>query len=250
MIMKKLILLASLMAMGMFSMPAQAVYTTVYNPPGSEAYMTDILDHIYGGSFITHHLQGASVYTNASGVIATRVSDDGLGGLLNLISGTPTSADDKIWTDGIASLTVEARFAAYSQQFGYDTGSGYTKVFDVIGSGFSVTGSGTVTFTPGSTWNWVRSGTGGTWYSDPSKNDDRIDHMVTYQITGLGDGLTTWLVFWEDIKGGYMVYGSDRDFNDMVVEIKAAPIIPSPGAILLGGIGVCLVGWMRRRKTV
>jgi len=232
---------------------AQAGFTNVLNPPAAEAYMTDILDNVYGGAFDNHHIQGASVYTNGAGVTATRVSDYGLGGLLNLVSGTPISADDKTWTDGIADITVQAKFAAYSQEFGYDAGSGYNMIFAVGGDGYSVSGSGTVDFDPGSTWNWVRSGEGGTWYSDPSNNSDYRDHMVTYQITGLDDdGYTTWLVFWEDLKiGGYSrcCCGSDRDYNDLVVEIKAT-VIPAPGAVLLGGIGVALVGWLRRRRTL
>lgn len=46
--------------------------------------------------------------------------------------------------------------------------------------------------------------------------------------------------------GGWRQVGID---NLEVVKCECHPI-PAPGAILLGGIGVGLVGWMRRRRTL
>ncbi len=220
-------LIYGLCASTLFVASVYGGFTTVMSPPGGEFTHKQIFECTYGGTFTASGLD----FINGGGsgtITATRVDDNDIAGLLNLLTGSPGSGDDDIWTDGIASCTAEARFAGNSQEFGYRVSSfSYVKLFDVSGASCSATGGpATVTFGTGATWEWARANDSDSGpldnphYSDEPSNSDGLDHMVTYAITGVpGVPVTTrvWAVFFEDVSGG----GSDRDFNDLMVEVRA-----------------------------
>ena len=232
---------------------ARANLTTVHAPYSGEASQAQILSHVYGGTFGPAGFSEPS-YTNGP-VTATRVDDflagGGPGTDLHLVLPAPGgSTTDQLWVDGIAIASAEAKFAAYSQKFGYKDVGSYVNLFDVTGSQYAVSGDASHQFSMGVPWNWARSGQGGNFYSQQSANQDKSDHMVTYQISGLAGldpGETVWMLFWEDLPGSFTSGSSDRDFNDLAVEVRATPV-PLPGADILAMIGFAGLSVLRYRR--
>jgi len=181
----------------------------------------------------------------------------GPGGILDQLYGLANlqrvpDAIDTFWVPANGNATATAKFAAFTQNFGYIPDEGepgfvddsFQSLFTVPGgtNGIGLGGPSAVLNSGNVGFLWaLNPSSGRQWTSLPSKNDDGLDHMVTWEIT---DTPNTWVIAWEDLNGG-----GDRDFNDLVVEVSLAPV-PIPPAILLLGSGlVAMIGIRRRLKS-
>jgi hypothetical protein len=213
-----------------------AATVRVYPPRPGELGHREILDALYGGSFSAQDVD----YVNGglTGAVSAIRQEDFLFpmGVMSLTAGDDDSAADALWTDGSFTAFAVARYATEPHQFGFDRGSGYEHLLTATGTGVNVS-EGTSMDLTAETWSWVLEGTGcqGVFYSEPQRNSDRHDHMVTYRIDGLDRDGATWLLFWED-EAGFFGLGSDRDFNDLVVEVRTAPEPASVAMMILGGL--------------
>jgi hypothetical protein len=238
-----------------------AAFSTVNQPPTGEAGDAAILSNAYGGTFTASGLN----YSNSNGISAVRIEDT-FNPSVTPTASSPLSItgdvgnDDQVWTANYQSASATAIFASFNQQFGYYLGSSpadspdgntYHNLFNGDGSGFGVTGGANLSSLSGLTLRWARAGENRVVSSLNSDNADGMDHMITYRIDGLSDestGVDTWLIFFEDM---FSFEGSDFDYNDLVVEIKATPVpivqAPEPATmslLLLGG----MMALAKRRK--
>ena len=194
---------------------------------------------------------------------------------------------DSVWQNltgpgGDATFTlIGVGAGAYDTLRVYDTANPGTKLNIAEATGFGLTGDGSLLnpfpafispLAGGTQFGWnvysiLDSAT--EWDSDPTKNSDGLDHMITYRLTDLigksayldlgGEAPVEYtfqdpyLIGFEDLalKDGKL---GDEDFNDLVYVVdRVAPVAPEPisTALFLTG-GATMAGALirRRRKTV
>lgn len=234
-------------AISLIAPSAEAGYSAVKQPKRkSEVSHERILERVYGGDFVA---DGAGLsFSNSSGVTVTRVDD----------------AADELWSGkrlsarSVAASTGRRKTAGY---FGATVGGRVQKLVVGAGRQFDVAGNAATPVDGDLVFAKGRGKRAKTFSSVASSNRDGMDHLVTYEVKGTsGQQASVYLLCWEDRFAGR----SDRDYNDLVVEVQAAeaaardpmsqplliPLPPGAWTGLGGLLGLGIVARLHRRPAV
>ena len=187
-------------------------------------------------------------------LVGTANAEPILSEVLNTIYGvanwTPYNAPDELWRCLNGHATAEARFAAYTQDFGFlpdVIGGDFQSLFNVTTTGyldsslsavFTTTQCGTIfRFADKPSSNPLCTYL---WSSQVNDNSDGMDHMQTYVITG-GTSAGNYAIAWEDLPDL-----GDADYQDLVVEVSGVQPVPEPATVLLLGLGALALRKKRR----
>ena len=236
---KRSFLLGAILAL-FFCAPAMAKLGYSDWVENGEPTMVNIFSGIYGGTWTN----GGPDYTNGD-ITAYRVYDfDDGEETVHLVDGDQFDID-QIWTDGIATVTAQAKYASLSQSFGWNQGGtdpcNYQELINYGGPSGVIEDSPVVEIEIDGDFLWGIQPNSDEWWSKMSHNEDGgMDHLISFFIDGASvENESVWLLFWEDLPSS----GWDQDSQDFVVEIRATP---EPTTICLFGLGGLAL--LRKRK--
>lgn len=150
--------------------------------------------------------------------------------------------DMETFTLGLADqvrVDARARFAGSTQRFGwYDAtapvASPDNLLYHVTDYGLLAGGEYSALISPPGEFGFFLNPVGGRaggnlWFSEDAENGGQ-EHFLVY-TTPLAN---TYFLAWEDLN----LIRSDEDYQDLVLELFLAPVIPEPTSLLLLGIGI------------
>lgn len=214
---------------------AFAGFTKIDGPITDQPSQAQILSQIYGGAFSGN----GDTYSNGA-VTARRIEDTG-------------SADtDQVWKPGEYTIRSLAKFTSEESRF-YASNPTHPQL---TANGVGYSRSLPVTINAPEDFNWNAINYYGSSSTDVSLNDDGKDHFLTYEIQDGGTSGSKFVLFWEDLPQTRTVTKSDAswsDFNDLVVEVQAAPtngaVIPLPPAVYAGGATLVLLAGIQTMRS-